>query len=147
MNIKEAAERTGLSAHTIRFYERSGLFPKIKRTAGGVRIFSEADIQFLLFLTALKKTGLSLESMAAFTQDGCILQRLEAGNMPQEPVRQRLTILKSHQQALLEQQREIAALIELVGQKIDYYEAYLQDDDERETVHDEDGNEHLCKRT
>lgn len=58
MNIKEVAERTGLSAHTIRFYERSGLFPKIRRSESGVRDFSDSDVNFLLFMAALKKTGL-----------------------------------------------------------------------------------------
>jgi MerR family transcriptional regulator, aldehyde-responsive regulator len=73
MNIREAAERTGLSAHTIRFYEKNGLLPKIRRSESGIRQFSETDITFLKFVSALKKTGMSLEDIAKFTQDGCIL--------------------------------------------------------------------------
>jgi DNA-binding transcriptional MerR regulator len=49
MNIREVAERTGLSAHTIRFYEKNGLLPKIRRSEGGIRQFTESDVVFLQF--------------------------------------------------------------------------------------------------
>lgn len=69
MNIKEAVERTGLSAHTIRFYERSRLI-QIKRSAGGIRQFTDSDVNFLTFIATLKKTPLkifqSLQKKAVF---------------------------------------------------------------------------------
>jgi DNA-binding transcriptional MerR regulator len=91
MNIKEAAEKTGITAHTLRFYERSGLFPKIRRSKSGIREFTDADISFLMFLAALKKTGMSLDDIADFTKDGCILERIQSGEMPKEPIIDRQT--------------------------------------------------------
>ena len=44
MNIKTVSEQTGISADTIRYYERIGLIPRVKRQASGVRDFSERDI-------------------------------------------------------------------------------------------------------
>ncbi len=126
MNIKEVADRTGLSAHTIRFYERSGLFPKIKRSDSGIREFTESEVNFLIFMATLKKTGMSLEDISEFTKDGCILERLESGEMPKEPVSNRLSILMDHRNKLLEQQRNIELFINAVTQKISFYERYIE---------------------
>jgi DNA-binding transcriptional MerR regulator len=68
-NIQEVAEKTGISAYTIRFYEKSGVLPHIQRAENGVRQFSEADVNFLLFLMELKKTGMSLEEITEFTEE------------------------------------------------------------------------------
>lgn len=133
MNIKEVAERTGLSDHTIRFYERSGVFPKIKRSKNGVREFTESDVNFLLFISTLKKTGMSLEDIADFTKEGCILERLESHQMPVKAVENRLSILREHQLKLLEQKRNIELFIDAVHQKVSYYERYLEKTDKRET--------------
>ncbi|MCM3144930.1 MerR family transcriptional regulator [Brevibacillus sp. MER 51] len=139
MNIKEVAERTGLSAHTIRFYERSGLFPKIKRSKNGIREFSDSDVNFLIFMATLKKTGMSLEDISEFTKDGCILERLEAGEMPKEPVRNRLSILMDHRNKLLEQQRNIELFINAVTQKISFYGSYIEGTDNKEAEDFKDG--------
>lgn len=125
MNIREVAERTGLSAHTIRFYEKIGLLPVICRSESGIRKFSEDDISFLEFVSALKKTGMSLEDIAQFTQDGCILERLQTGDMPTLSVSKRLSILHKHKEHLLEQRREIELLIDAVDRKLNFYQDYL----------------------
>lgn len=125
MNIREIAERTGLSAHTIRFYEKNGLLPKIRRTEAGIRQFTESDVVFLKFVSALKKTGMSLENITEFMQDGCILERLQAGEMPSLSVSKRMSILQKHKEHLLEQRKEIDLLIDVVNQKLDFYQEYL----------------------
>ncbi|MFC5527890.1 MerR family transcriptional regulator [Cohnella yongneupensis] len=130
MNIKEAAEKTGISAHTLRFYEKSGLFPKIKRSKSGIREFTDTDISFLMFLTVLKKTGMSLDDIADFTKDGCILERIESGEMPKAPLKDRLRILKNHRNHIVEQQREIELLLHSVNKKISFYEHYMESKDE-----------------
>ncbi|WP_348624505.1 MerR family transcriptional regulator [Paenibacillus peoriae] len=133
MNIKEVAQRTGLSAHTIRFYERSGLFPKIKRSKNGIREFTDSDVNFLIFMATLKKTGMSLEDISEFTKDGCILERLESGEMPKEPVSNRLSILMDHRNKLIEQQHDIELFITAVTQKISFYERYIEGTGKKET--------------
>lgn len=133
MTIKEVAALTNISAHTIRFYEKTGLFPKVKRTKNGIREFTHSDVEFLIFITTLKKTGMSLEDILEFTKDGCILERLESGVMPQEPVNNRLFILKEHRNKLLEQQRSIQLFINAVTQKISFYEKYIANSTNNET--------------
>ena len=49
MNIKKVSEQTGVSADTIRYYERIGLLPRVRRNESGVRDFSEQDIAALEF--------------------------------------------------------------------------------------------------
>lgn len=127
MTIQEVAERTGISAYTIRFYEKSGILPRIQRTQGGIRQFTEADVTFLLFLIELKRTGMSLEEIAEFTEDGCLLERLQQGDIPQQPVERRITILRKHEQRLYEQRRQLDYLLDAVTQKIQFYEQCLED--------------------
>lgn len=95
MTIQDVAQKTGISVYTIRFYEQRGLLPPIPRSTGGIRQFREADVTFLQFLLELKRTGMSLEEMAAFTADGCLLEQLQQGIVPQEPVARRLTLRQS----------------------------------------------------
>src|SRR5258708_342840 len=63
MTIQEVVAQTGISAYTIRFYEKSGVLPPVQRTASGVRHFTEADVSFLRFLLQLKRTGMSLQEI------------------------------------------------------------------------------------
>ncbi len=127
MTIQEVAEKTGISAYTIRFYEKSGVLPHIRRAENGVRQFSDADVNFLLFLIDLKKTGMSLEEITEFTEDGCILEWLRQGNFPKQPVERRITILRKHEQRLYEQRRHLDHLLDVVAQKIQFYECYLEE--------------------
>lgn len=67
MRIGEAAETCGLSTHTIRFYEKSGMLPEIERGADGHRRFTPRLIEWLTLLYWLRETGMSLSQMRRFT--------------------------------------------------------------------------------
>lgn len=67
MRIAEAAEACGLSAHTIRFYEKSGMLPEIERGTDGHRHFTPRQIEWLTLLYWLRETGMSLKQMRQFT--------------------------------------------------------------------------------
>ncbi len=122
MTIQEAAEQTGISAYTIRFYEKAGVLPPIKRLPNGMRQFSEADIAFLHFLLQLKQTGMSLDDIMAFTEDGCMLERLQRGDaIPQFVVEKRVALLWRHQQRLYDQRRTLDTLLVAVERKLDFY--------------------------
>jgi DNA-binding transcriptional MerR regulator len=130
MTIQEVAEQTGISAYTIRFYEKSGVLPRIKRRPNGIRQFTEADVVFLLFLMQLKQTGMSLEDIIEFTEDGCMLERLQRGDdIPQFVAEKRVAILRRHQERLYEQRRNLDTLLMAVEQKLDFYEQYQNDNE------------------
>lgn len=67
MRIAEAAEACGLSAHTIRFYEKSDMLPEIERGEDGHRRFTPRLIEWLTLLYWLRETGMSLKQMRRFT--------------------------------------------------------------------------------
>ncbi len=67
MKIAQAAKACGLSAHTIRFYEKSGMLPEIERSADGHRRFTPQTIEWLTLLYWLRETGMSLDQMCRFT--------------------------------------------------------------------------------
>ena len=135
MNIQEVAGRTGLSTHTIRFYEKTGLVPTIHRSETGVRQFTETDVNFIQFIVSLRKTGMSLQDIAEFTQDGCILERLQSNDIPLESINRRVSILEGHREKLMTQHRDLERLLYAVSQKLEFYQAYIvrEECDSRET--------------
>lgn len=66
MNIKKVSEQTGVSADTIRYYERIGLLPRIRRNKSGIRDFSEQDIATLEFIRCFRRAGMSVESLIEY---------------------------------------------------------------------------------
>ena len=66
INIKVISEKTGVSADTIRYYERIGLIPAVKRNENGVRIFDEEDIRWIQFSRQMRTAGLSIESLIEY---------------------------------------------------------------------------------
>ena len=61
--IKGAASRTGLTAYTIRFYEKEGLLTSVPRDEQGRRVFDENDLDWLGYLTCLRLTGMPIAAM------------------------------------------------------------------------------------
>lgn len=63
MQIGEVAARVGLSLRTIRHWDEVGLVVPSKRSVGGFRLYTEADIERLLLVKTLKPLDFSLEQM------------------------------------------------------------------------------------
>ena len=66
--IKTVAEKTGLSAHTIRFYAREELLPTIKRNKNGVRVFRDEDLEAIYIIECLKNCGMKISEIKSFTE-------------------------------------------------------------------------------
>lgn len=93
--IADVADTTGISAFTIRYYDKCGFFPDLARDHRGVRSFSQADIAQLHFVDALRKSGLSIEGIQYYVR----LQRRGASTRAE-----RLEIVRA-QETVLEYQR------------------------------------------
>lgn len=65
-SIGEAADITGLAASTLRYYDREGMFPDIRRGNGGIRAFSAAEIEIIRIIECLKSSGLSIREIKQF---------------------------------------------------------------------------------
>jgi DNA-binding transcriptional MerR regulator len=68
LTIQEAAAMTGLSAHTLRYYERVGLIHPISREENTRRCYSAEDIGWIDFLTRLRATGMSIREMQKYAE-------------------------------------------------------------------------------
>lgn len=66
MTISEAAELTGLSEDTLRYYERIELLPPAERKPNGHRFYTNEQVQMIIFITRLKATGMKLEDIKHF---------------------------------------------------------------------------------
>ncbi len=93
--ISDVADMTGISAFTIRYYDKCGFFPELARDHRGVRSFAEADVAQLYFVDALRKSGLSIEGIQYYAK----LQKRGAKTREE-----RLSIVRA-QETVLEYQR------------------------------------------
>lgn len=67
MNIVEAAEKTNATPTVLRYYERVGFIPPIKRNSDGSREFTDKDIEWIQFVQCMKNVGLSIESLIEYS--------------------------------------------------------------------------------
>ena len=66
MNIKQVSELTGVSADTIRYYEKIALIPPVKRNKNGVRTFDEEDLKWIKFTRQMRNAGLSIDGLTHY---------------------------------------------------------------------------------
>jgi DNA-binding transcriptional MerR regulator len=112
LTIQQVAEATGLSVHTLRYYERVGLIHPIGRAENTHRRYSMDDIGWIEFLMKLRATGMSIQQMQAYAE----LQRQGEESLPA-----RLEMLKSHRQKVEETVNELSKHLELIDYKIQIY--------------------------
>lgn len=68
MNISQVATQTGLSIHTLRYYEKEGILKHIARDQSGHRYYTAKDLEWLSWITRLKSTGMSLRHIKKFAE-------------------------------------------------------------------------------
>lgn len=117
MTIKEVADLTGLSNHTLRYYEKEGILRPIRRNDSGHREYNQQEIDILSFLSCLKDTCMSVKSIKEFTNllyegDVTIPKRLELLEMQKEIVDKKMADIKKASEHL--------------NWKIDYYKGVLK---------------------
>ncbi|UVF03414.1 stress response transcriptional regulator NmlR [Streptococcus equinus] len=112
MNIKKVSEQTGVSADTIRYYERIGLLPRIKRNKSGIRDFSEQDIATLEFIRCFRRAGMSVESLIEY------MSLVEEGEGTEEA---RLHILEEQREKLATRLDELQTALNRMDYKINNY--------------------------
>lgn len=113
LTIEKVAERTGLSAHTLRYYERIGLLDPIGRATSGHRRYAEQDLAWLEFLTRLRATGMPIRHMQRFAD----LRR--RGNAT---VAQRRALLEEHKRAVQAHIDDLQRNLEVITTKIMDYQ-------------------------
>ncbi|WP_033152354.1 stress response transcriptional regulator NmlR [Streptococcus equinus] len=116
MNIKKVSEQTGVSADTIRYYERIGLLPRVRRNKSGIRDFSEQDIATLEFIRCFRRAGMSVESLIEY------MNLVEQGEGTEEA---RMHLLQEQRDKLDARIEELLATRKRMDYKIKNYQSIL----------------------
>ena len=113
LTISDAADALGLSAHTLRYYERAGLMlDPVGRTAATHRRYTEEDLGWITLLTRLRGTGMPIRRIREYAD----LVRAGEGTEPE-----RLALLEAHREAVLEQLEQVQRSLAAIETKIDFY--------------------------
>lgn len=107
---------TGVTAHTLRYYERVELIRPVARNSGNQRRYSAADVEWVTFLLRLRETGMPIAQMREYAT------LRELGPVTTEP---RLRLLEVHQAALREQIARLRAHEKALTAKIATYRDHL----------------------
>lgn len=115
--IGEFAKRTGLTIHTLRYYEKLGLLHP-KRTSGNIRYYDQLDERWLAMILRLKATGMPIKDMQRFA---ALREQGEA------TYAQRMNLLQQHLQHLDGEVAQLLANREKLVEKIQFYNDRLQE--------------------
>jgi DNA-binding transcriptional MerR regulator len=117
VTIAEAARRTGVSVHTLRYYERAGLVVSpVDRTSGGRRRYRELDLKWIIICTKLRATGMPIRGIRRYAE----LVAAGPGNE-----QERLALLEAHREDVLAKLAEIQENLKVIDHKIDVYRGSL----------------------
>jgi len=117
VTIAEAARRTGVSAHTLRYYERAGLvISPVDRTSGGRRRYRELDLKWIVICTKLRATGMPIAGIRRYAD----LVAAGPGNEAE-----RLALLEAHRGDVLAKLAEIQENLKIIDHKIGVYRGSL----------------------
>ena len=113
LTVAQMSAATGVSAYTLRYYERAELIRSVARNSGNHRRYSAADVEWVRFLLRLRETAMPIVQMREYA-----LLR-ERGPITIEP---RLRLLEAHQAGLREQIARLRAHERALAEKIATYE-------------------------
>ncbi|RSD23925.1 MerR family transcriptional regulator [Amycolatopsis eburnea] len=118
LTIADAARYTGVSAHTLRYYERAGLVvTKVDRTSGGRRRYHKLDLEWIKICTKLRATGMPIKTIRRYAD----LVAAGRGNEPE-----RLALLEEHRAEVLAKLAELQENLQLIDRKIGVYRGRLE---------------------
>ncbi|WP_103703060.1 MerR family transcriptional regulator [Paraburkholderia eburnea] len=129
LTIGQVAAATGVTTHTLRYYERAGLLRAIGRTQAGHRLYSPADRDWLQFVMRLKATGMPIASIQAFSA------LRSQGDATYDARRE---MLAAHRNEVLARIEDLQANLAAITDKIAWYETAARD----ATRHDEEAQTH-----
>ena len=117
LSIAEAARRTGVSVHTLRYYERAGLVvTAVDRTAGGRRRYHQLDLDWIVICTRLRATGMPIRTIRRYAE----LVSAGPGNE-----QERLAVLEAHRAEVTARLARTRENLKLIDHKIDVYRGRL----------------------
>jgi DNA-binding transcriptional MerR regulator len=112
LTISDVAAETGLSNHTLRYYERAGLLFAVERNGSGHRRYSAQDVEWVTMVTRLRATGMPIRMIRRYAE----LVRAGDGNEAE-----RVEILEAHRAEVVDKIDELQRNLELIDYKLGLY--------------------------
>jgi DNA-binding transcriptional MerR regulator len=116
LTIREVAAKTGITTHTLRYYERIGLVQPVARARSGHRRYGEADVRWLELLKKLHATDMSIKKM---------LEYARLARRGENTVAARRALLDDHRRDVEAKLEKLKATLALIRQKISLYDRAL----------------------
>lgn len=116
MNIAQVSEKFDITKETLRYWERSGLLPKIPRNESGYRDYGEYELNWIFFIQAMRKAGVSIEALVEFVE----LYRLKTDTRAAQK-----QLLVEQRDKLEQQKREIEKTLNYLNYKLDNFENHV----------------------
>ena len=116
-SIQDVSKKTGLSAHTLRYYEKEGLLSRVERSPGGFRQYTDEDLEALGLICCLKNTGMSLQEITRFvalTHEG------------EQTLKQRVEMLREHRENVMARMAEMQKYLDKVTWKLNFFTEKLR---------------------
>jgi DNA-binding transcriptional MerR regulator len=112
LTVGEAAHRVGLTTHTLRWYEQEGLVAPVGRDSAGRRRYTRQDVDWLLLLTRLRRTGMPVRDMRRY---------VELARQGDDTLGARRALFEEHRVRVLRRMAELEEDLKVLDFKIDHY--------------------------
>ncbi|MFI6757760.1 MerR family transcriptional regulator [Micromonospora sp. NPDC050417] len=112
LTVGEAAERVGLTAYTLRWYEQEGLVSPVGRDSAGRRRYTTSDIDWLMLLTRLRRTGMPVRDMRRYA---------ELARQGDHTLGARRQLFQAHRERVLARMAELEQDLAVLNFKIEVY--------------------------
>jgi DNA-binding transcriptional MerR regulator len=122
---REAAEKCGLTQYTLRWYERIGLLQRVARGPDGRRRFDDEDVDWLVLISKLRATGMSVREMQRYAE----LVRSGAG------MAERRELLRRHRELVVQAIADRQECLQLLDIKIKHYDRKVQEENQCAVSH------------
>jgi DNA-binding transcriptional MerR regulator len=119
--IKEVSSKVNLSAYTLRYYEKEGLLPYVRRNKQGNRLFGDEDLEWISLICCLRDTGMPVAEIKRYV-DLCM--------KGDETIQTRRQIIQNQKFFIEKQIDEMKVHLEKVNNKLKYYDSLMNRDDE-----------------
>ncbi len=112
--VGETAKILNIASSTLRFYDKEGLLPFVKRSKGGMRVFEEEDFNRFFIIDCLKKSGLTIKEIRRY---------IDMTLKGDETIGERLEMFEKQREKVLNQMEELKETLDILEYKCQYYKA------------------------
>lgn len=117
--VKKVSEISGISTHTIRFYDNEGLFPFVHRDKNNVRLFSDNNLEWINMVHCLKETGMSISDIRKY---------IDLCNQGDSTAEERYAIILKQKEKAEQEVIKMQKRVDILNKKIDFYKILVEEE-------------------